>query len=102
MEESNNIIIGIDHGNTSIKTILGLNVSQVLLFSTMSLLLRGLLNYQSKYYSIGTERLPVKMDKQKMRTFIITLAAIAESLSYGSEYISTIEKILHFQLDCLS
>ena len=69
MEESNNIIIGIDHGNTSIKTNTGFECKSGLLFSTMSLLLRGLLNYQSKYYSIGTERLPVKMDKTKDEDF---------------------------------
>ena len=94
MEESNNIIIGIDHGNTSIKTNTGFECkSGFTILNDEPITQRGLLNYQSKYYSIGTERLPVKMDKTKDEDFfIITLAAIAESLSYGSEYISTIEK----------
>ncbi|MDK2799604.1 MAG: plasmid segregation protein ParM [Clostridiales bacterium] len=75
-------IIGIDHGNASIKTHTGFECkSGFTVLNDEPIIQRGLLQYQSKYYSIGAERFPVKMDKTTGEDFfIITLAAIAESL----------------------
>lgn len=75
-------IIGIDHGNASIKTHTGFECkSGFTVLNDEPITQKGLLQYQSKYYSIGSERLPIKADKTLDEDFfILSLAAISESL----------------------
>lgn len=75
-------IIGIDHGNHSIK---GQNrfkyTSGYVDSSVEPVSSNNLLVYQGKYYSIGTERFPVLNDKtQDDSFFILSLPVIANSL----------------------
>ena len=88
MKETNSIIIGIDHGNASIKTNTSFECkSGFTVLNDEPIIQKGLLKYQSKYYSVGAERFPVKMDKTIDEDFfIITLAAVAESLGSTTEY----------------
>jgi plasmid segregation protein ParM len=87
MKESS-IILGIDQGNASIKTSTKFECkSGFALLNDEPIIQKGLLQYQSKFYSVGAERFPVKMDKTTNEDFfILTLAAIAESLNGIKDY----------------
>lgn len=76
------MIIGIDHGNANIKTHTGYRcLSGFTSLNNEPITNKGLLRYDSKYYSIGSERLPLKIDKAKDEDFfILTLGTIAEIL----------------------
>lgn len=97
MKESS-IIIGIDHGNASIKTNTGFECkSGFTVLNDEPITQKGLLQYQSKYYSIGTERLPMRMAMDKTTDdsyFILTLATIAESLEETGKYAENQDIIL--------
>lgn len=98
MKESNYILVSIDHGNSNIKTNTGFECkSGFTVLNDEPITQKGLLQYQSKYYSIGAERLPMKMAMDKTTDdsyFILTLAAIAESLENREEYIENQDIIL--------
>ena len=85
------MIIGIDHGNANIKTSTGFKcVSGFTNLNDESITNKGLLMYNSRYYSVGSERLPLKMDKTKDEDFfILTLGAIGEILKVQGSVYST-------------
>jgi plasmid segregation protein ParM len=87
MKESS-IILGIDHGNANVKTSTGFECkSGFTVLNDEPITQKGLLQYQSKFYSIGAERVPVKLDKTTDEDFfILTLAAIAESIDNTEDY----------------
>ncbi|MBB6215084.1 plasmid segregation protein ParM [Anaerosolibacter carboniphilus] len=75
-------IIGIDHGNASIKTHTGFECkSGFTILNDEPISQKRLLQFESKYYSIGSERFPVKADKTLDEDFfVLSLGAIAESI----------------------
>lgn len=85
------MIIGIDHGNANIKTSTGFKcLSGFTSLNNESITNKGLLKYNSRYYSVGSERLPLKMDKTKDEDFfILTLGAIGEILKAQEAVYST-------------
>ncbi len=87
--KENSMILGIDHGNANIKTSTGFECkSGFTILNDEAITQKGLLQYQSKFYSVGAERIPVKLDKTMDEDFfILTLAAIAESINSAEDYI---------------
>jgi plasmid segregation protein ParM len=75
-------IIGIDHGNANIKTHTGVEYkSGFTILNDEAISRKRLLQFQSRYYSIGSQRHPIKVDKtQDEDFFILSLPAISESI----------------------
>lgn len=81
MEESNNIIIGIDHGNKAIKNIITQYNSGFVESNTAPIVKQQLIEYDGKFYSIASDRFPLMMNKTvNDKFFILSLPSIAQVL----------------------
>lgn len=98
------IIIGIDHGNRFIKSKEGMYTAGYVESNTQPITNDNVLQYNGKYYAIGSKRTKYKYDKTIDETyFILTLPAIAMRLD--KEQLNSADIILgvglplsHFQL----
>ena len=80
-------IIGIDHGWSNIKTVNHVFVSGVKEMATEPALVENLIEYQNRYYKIGTNRMEVKDTKVTDESYyILTLAALAKELMFRKKY----------------
>lgn len=74
-------VIGIDHGWSMMKTVSQVFVTGVKEITTEPALFDGVLEYEGKYYKIGTVRQEVKNTKVEDDSFyLLTLAAVAREL----------------------
>ncbi|MDU5082729.1 ParM/StbA family protein [uncultured Tissierella sp.] len=81
MEESNNIIIGIDHGNKAIKNIITQYNSGFVESNTAPIVKQQLTEYDGKFYSIASDRFPLMINKTvNDKFFILSLPSIAQVL----------------------
>lgn len=81
MEESNNIIIGIDHGNKAIKNIITQYNSGFVESNTAPIIKQQLTEYDGKFYSIASDRFPLMINKTiNDKFFILSLPSIAQVL----------------------
>jgi plasmid segregation protein ParM len=88
-------IIGIDHGNKAIKSIVNQYNSGFTVSNTMPITKERLLEFEGKYYSILGERFPVMLDKTvNDNFFILSLPAIAEVLEKKYQGVNKGEIIL--------
>lgn len=77
----NDIIIGIDHGWSMMKTVTQVFVTGVKEITTTPAFFGDVLEYDGKYYKIGTVRQEVKDTKVEDDSFyLLTLAAVAKEL----------------------
>ncbi len=80
-------VIGIDHGWSNMKTVNHVFVSGVKEMSTEPALLDNLVEYQNRYYKIGTNRMEVKDTKVTDESYyILTLVALAKELMLRGKY----------------
>ncbi|HOL22731.1 MAG TPA: hypothetical protein PLQ41_07775, partial [bacterium] len=88
-------IIGIDHGNKAIKSIVNQYNSGFTVSNTMPITKERLLEFEGKYYSILGERFHVMLDKTvNDNFFILSLPAIAEVLEKKYQGVNKGEIIL--------
>ena len=74
-------VIGIDHGWSMMKTISQVFVTGVKEITTTPALFGDVLEYEGKYYKVGTVRQEVKDTKVEDDSFyLLTLAAVAKEL----------------------
>ena len=74
-------VIGIDHGWSMMKTVTQVFVTGVKEITTTPALFGDVLEYDGKYYKIGTVRQEVKDTKVEDDSFyLLTLAAVAKEL----------------------
>lgn len=73
-------VIGIDHGWSYIKTVSGQFITGVKEMSTEPALKSGLLEYEGRYYKIGSKRLDVTEKVANENFWLLTLAGIATEL----------------------
>ena len=79
-------IIGIDHGWSMMKTISQVFVTGVREITTTPALFGDVLEYEGKFYKVGTVRQEVKDTKVEDDSFyLLTLAAVAKELKRRKE-----------------
>lgn len=77
------IVIGVDHGWSSIKTTNFIFPSGVGEITTEPAFINNILEYEGKWYQVGTGRQPVMPNKvSDNRYYLLTLAAIAKELKF--------------------
>ena len=77
----NDIIIGIDHGWSMMKTVTQVFVTGVKEITTTPALFGDVLEYEGKFYKVGTVRQEVKDTKVEDDSFyLLTLAAVVKEL----------------------
>ena len=78
MQESKNIIIGIDHGNKAIKNIMTQYNSGFVESNIAPIVKQQLIEYDGKFYSIASDRFPLMINKTvNDKFFILSLPSIA-------------------------
>ena len=81
MQESKNIIIGIDHGNKAIKNIMTQYNSGFVESNIAPIVKQQLIEYDGKFYSIASDRFPLMINKTvNDKFFILSLPSIAQVL----------------------
>ena len=66
-------VIGIDHGWSMMKTISQVFVTGVKEITTTQALFGDVLEYEGKFYKVGTVRQEVRIQRSKMTAFIFSL-----------------------------
>lgn len=78
-----NEVIGVDHGNSSIKTANFVTTTGIAQVSTEPALKENVLEIDNKYYSLTNARFGLKLDKtEDQKFYLLTLVAIAQELRY--------------------
>lgn len=83
--DKNTIVIGVDHGWANMKTAGSVFTSGIKEITTTPALYENVLEYEGKYYKVGTKRLEVRETKvQDDNYYLLTLAAIERNYAGGN------------------